>query len=115
MSELDVEDEASQELRESIRRESSPVPMDPDEKNKNASDEDPTVFGSRSATWRCKRRRSLQDVEGTHKHSKGGILSPLRIATRKESAVGVAYLQWRDVVLTMFVPSSPGNDAKRRS
>ena len=31
---------------------SSPGPMDPGEKNKNVSDEDPTVVGSRSATWR---------------------------------------------------------------
>lgn len=98
ISELDPEDEGTQELREPIRRESSPVPMDSDEKDgpqQNGSDGDRTVLGSPSTAWSRvgatmrKRRGILKrrvDVEGTQRYSRGGLLASVRVATRKESA-----------------------------
>lgn len=94
----DLVAEPSQELREPIRRESSPGPMDPDEKDnpqQNGSDEDRTVLGSPSTPWSRvgatmrKRRGILKrrvDVEGAHRHPRGGFLASVRVATRKESA-----------------------------
>ena len=87
--------------------------MDPDEKDnpqQNGSDEDRTVLGSPSTPWSRvgatmrKRRGILKrrvDVEGAHRHPRGGFLASVRVATRKESAVGIACIQWSRVVLKM--------------
>ncbi|KAL4068945.1 hypothetical protein V8B97DRAFT_2024594 [Scleroderma yunnanense] len=95
-------DDANEELRDPIRRESSPVPMDSglDEKNnsqQNDGEEDRTVFGSASTTWSrvgtamrrrgiVKRRTSPGDLERTHRQSRAGALASVLVATRKESA-----------------------------